>query len=44
MGAKIADVLREEQSYRPRGIMQWDGLWTEDANLESEFCSSHFCF
>lgn len=44
MGAKKGDVLKEEQSYRPRNTRQWDELWTEDASLESAFCSYYFCF
>lgn len=43
-GRKKADVLREEQSYRPRNIRQWDVLWMEDVNLRSTFCSYYFCF
>lgn len=38
------DVLREEQSYWPRNIKQWDGHWMEEANLESAFCLYYFCF
>lgn len=37
MGTKIADVLREEQSYRPRNIMQWMGSEQKMLSLKVKF-------